>query len=206
MASSVIAFILSAISAYLVGSFPTSYLVTRMVKGIDIRQEGSKNAGATNVFRVVGKLPALATLIVDIVKGAIAVTVLAGFFYSFLPDMDYNFYQPFMGLMAICGHIWPVFLKFRGGKGVATTLGVAMVLAPMVLLPSFIIWLIIFFLTNYVSLASILSLLSFPITASIFRCNFYTILVSSIICAIVIYKHKENIKRLLKGEEHKVKL
>lgn len=199
----VIALILSVISAYLVGSFPTSYIITKMIAGRDIREAGSKNAGATNVLRTVGKLPALITLVVDILKGVLAVTLVADFFYAFDIPLIYEFYQPFLGFVAICGHIWPVFLKFRGGKGVATTLGVAAAIAPIVLLPTIVVWMAIFFTTHYVSLASIVALISFPIIASILNANFYTIMVSIAICAISIYKHKENIRRLLKGEENK---
>lgn len=200
------AFILSVITAYLVGSFPTSFILAKTLKGIDIREVGSKNAGATNVLRTTGKIPALVTLIVDLVKGVLVVTAVAGFFYRFLPEIDFDFYRPFMGLVAVCGHIWSVFLRFKGGKGVATTLGVAVIIAPIMLLPSLGIWLTIFFITNYVSLASILALIAFPILAAIFNYPFYTVASSVIICGIVIYKHKENIKRLLKGEENKTVL
>lgn len=203
---SYIALILSVVTAYLVGSFPTSYIMGRFVKGIDIRDAGSKNAGATNVLRVVGKVPALVTLIVDIAKGFLVVTVIADYFYSFDSPFVYDFYKPLMGFVAIVGHIWPVFLKFRGGKGVATTLGVALGLAPSVLLPTLVIWVIVFGLKSYVSLASILSLISFPIFACVSNCSIYTTLFSVAICAIVIYKHKENIRRLMKGEENKTVL
>ena len=199
-------FILSVLSAYIIGSLPTSFILTKSLKGIDIRQVGSKNAGATNVLRAAGKIPALATLIVDVLKGFLVVTVIANFFYSFEPDLDYDFYRVFLGFAAVCGHIWPVFLKFRGGKGVATTLGVALGIAPIVLLPTLVIWLAIFFISHYVSLASIISLMAFPIIAEVFSYPFYTILFSVVICGVVIYKHKENIHRLLKGEENKVKI
>ena len=121
---SALVFIFSALLAYLIGSFPTSFIMAKTMKGIDIRQVGSGNAGATNVLRSVGKMPALVTLIVDIAKGIFVVTIAANFFYAFIDNIDYDFYRSFLGLAAICGHIWPVWLKFRGGKGVATTLGV----------------------------------------------------------------------------------
>lgn len=203
---SYIAFAASVAVAYLVGSFPTSYIMARLVKGIDIRQSGSGNAGATNVLRVVGKVPALITLIVDICKGLLVVTAVTNYFYSFDLPFIYDFYKPFMGFCAICGHIWPVFLKFRGGKGVATTLGVALGIAPFVLLPTLVVWVIVFVLKKYVSLASILALISFPVFACIFGCQIYTTVFSVAICAIVIYKHKDNIRRLMKGEESKTLL
>ena len=199
-------FALSTVLGYLIGSFPTSFLMARALKGIDIREVGSGNAGATNVMRSVGKLPALITLIVDIAKGAFVVTFVANFFYQYTETIDYDFYRSFLGLAAICGHIWPVWLKFRGGKGVATTLGVAIGLAPVVLLPSVFIWLVIFFTTNYVSLASILALIAFPIIAIAFSQPLYLVLVSAVICSISIFKHRENIKRLLKGQENKTDL
>jgi acyl phosphate:glycerol-3-phosphate acyltransferase len=196
-------FILSVFAAYLIGSFPTSYIMGRLVKGIDVREAGSKNAGATNVLRTVGKIPALITLIVDILKGFLVVTVVADYFYSLDVPFVYEFYKPFLGFVAICGHIWPVWLKFRGGKGVAATLGVALGLAPLILLPSLVIWIAVFAWKKFVSLASILSLISFPIFACIFGCPVYTTIFSVAICAIVIYKHKENIRRLINGQENK---
>lgn len=196
-------FILSVFAAYIIGSFPTSYIMGRLVKGIDVREAGSKNAGATNVLRTVGKIPALITLIVDIAKGFLVVTVLADYFYSIDVPFVYEFYKPLLGFIAICGHIWPVWLKFRGGKGVATTLGVALGLAPLVLLPSLVIWIAVFAWKKFVSLASILSLMAFPIFACISGCPVYTTVFSVAICAIVIYKHKTNIARLLKGQENK---
>lgn len=199
----ILMFIVSAILGYLIGSFPTSFLLAKAMKGIDIRQVGSGNAGATNVLRSVGKLPALGTLIVDVAKGIFVVTFVANFFYPYLPDVDYDFYRSLLGLLAVCGHIWPVWLNFRGGKGVATTLGVAIGLAPSVLLPSAFIWLVIFFTTNYVSLASILAMIAFPIIAIAFGQSIYLVLISAVICSISIYKHRENITRLLKGQENK---
>lgn len=199
----VLVFVVSVILGYLIGSFPTSFLLAKATKGIDIRQVGSGNAGATNVLRSVGKLPALITLIVDVAKGVFVVTFIANYFYVYLPDIDYDFYRSFLGLIAVCGHIWPIWLGFKGGKGVATTLGVALGLAPIVLLPSAFIWLVIFFTTHYVSLASILAMVAFPMIAIAFGQPLYLILVSAVICSISIFKHRENITRLLKGQENK---
>jgi len=197
------AFLASVVLAYLAGSFPTSFIMAKALKGIDIRQVGSQNAGATNVLRSVGKMPAAVTLIVDILKGVFVVTILANFLYPYVEDIDFDFYRSFLGLIAVCGHIWPVWLKFKGGKGVATTLGVAIGLAPFVLLPSVVIWFAIFFMTNYVSLASIVALIAFPIAAIMFNQSLYLVLVSVVICSISIFKHRTNITRLLKGQENK---
>jgi acyl phosphate:glycerol-3-phosphate acyltransferase len=196
-------FILSIVSAYLIGSIPTGFLMTKIFMGTDIRSAGSKNVGATNVYRVAGKLPGLLTLIIDIVKGVIVVTVVAEFFYSYLPDVDYIFYKTLLGLIAIFGHIWPVFLKFKGGKGVATTIGVMGAIAPLVLLTSLIVWLIVFIPTKYVSLGSLSFGISLPISALAFNQPFYVVIFCVILCCINTYKHKDNIKRLLKREENK---
>lgn len=190
--------------SYIIGSIPTGSIAARVLKGIDIRQAGSGNVGATNVFRTVGKLPGLIVLIIDILKGVLAVTFIAGFFYkSFAMSLDYGIYRALLGFVVICGHIWPVFLRFRGGKGVATTIGVISIIAPAVLLPSFIIWLAVFLFTNYVSLASIAMGLSFPLFAAFLNQSFYIIIFAVVVCGLNIYKHKENIKRLLSGGENK---
>lgn len=194
----------SLAAAYVIGSIPTSYIIARRVKGIDIRTAGSGNAGATNVLRVVGKAPAVITLVVDILKGVLVVTVLADLIYPYLADlMRHDLYVGLMALAVVAGHIWSVFLKFKGGKGVATTLGVAIGAAPLALIPSFILWLIVFGMSKYVSLASIIALLSFPIAVTFVSYSFFTVVFSVIICGIGIYKHADNIRRLLKGEEHK---
>jgi glycerol-3-phosphate acyltransferase PlsY len=206
MIVSILSFTVSVILAYLIGSFPTSFLLARAMRGVDIRQVGSKNAGATNVLRTVGKLPALITLIVDILKGVLAVTVVANFFYALGIDLVFEFYQGLIGLTVVCGHIWSIFLKFKGGKGVATTIGVALGITPLALVPTIVIWGIIFSIWAYVSLASIISLMFFPLIACLLGYNFYTILFSVVICSLSIYKHRDNVKRLLKGEESKTKI
>jgi glycerol-3-phosphate acyltransferase PlsY len=206
MIISILALTVSVILAYAIGSFPTSFILAKAMKGIDIRQVGSQNAGATNVLRTVGKMPAVITLIVDILKGVFAVTVIANFFYSFGIDLIFEFYQGLIGLVVVCGHVWSIFLGFRGGKGVATTIGVALGITPLALAPTLVIWVIVFALSGYVSLASIISLMLFPAAACIIGYNFYTILFSVLICSLSIYKHRENIRRLLKGQESKTRL
>jgi len=203
MAISIVAVAGGLCTAYLMGSFPTSFILAKVLKGVDIRQAGSKNAGATNVLRTVGKVPALITLIIDILKGLLAVTVVTKLFYSFGIDLVYEFFQGLMGLTVVCGHIWSVFLRFKGGKGVATTLGVGMGITPLALLPTVVVWVIVFILSSYVSLASIIALMAFPMIACLVKYRFYTILFSVIICSIAICKHKSNIERLLKGQENK---
>ena len=196
-------FSFSCLAAYLIGSIPTGFLMTKIFAGSDIRSAGSKNVGATNVYRVAGKVPGMLTLIIDIAKGVVAVTLAADFFYTYLPDVDYIFYKTLLGLIAILGHIYSVFLKFKGGKGVATTIGVTAAIAPLVLLVSLAVWLIVFIPTNYVSLGSLAFGMALPISALVFDQPFYVVIFCVILCIINTYKHKDNIKRLLKREENK---
>lgn len=196
-------FAISCLAAYLIGSVPTGFLMTKIFLGSDIRDSGSKNVGATNVYRVAGKLPGLLTLIIDITKGIIVVTLVVEFSYTYLPNVDYIFYKTLLGLIAILGHIYSVFLKFKGGKGVATTIGVTAIIAPLVLLTSLAVWLIVFIPTSYVSLGSLAFGISLPISALLFGQPFYVVMFCVILCAINTYKHKDNIKRLLNKEENK---
>ena len=196
-------FILSCLTAYLIGSIPTGFLMTKIFAGSDIRSAGSGNVGATNVDRVAGKLPGTLTLLIDIVKGVIVVTLAAEFFYRYLPDVDYTFYKTLLGLIVILGHIYSVFLKFKGGKGVATTIGVMAAIAPLVLLVSLAVWLIVFIPTSYVSLGSLAFGMALPIAALLFDQPFYVVIFCVILCIVNTYKHKDNIKRLLKREENK---
>lgn len=196
-------FILSCLAAYLIGSIPTGFLMTKIFVGSDIRSAGSMNVGATNVYRVAGKLPGFLTLIIDIIKGVIVVTLVAEFCYTYLPDVDHVFYKTFLGLIVILGHIYSVFLKFKGGKGVATTIGVTAAIAPLVLSVSLVVWLIVFIPTNYVSLGSLAFGMALPISALFFDQPFYVVIFCVILCIINTYKHKDNIKRLLNREENK---
>ncbi len=195
--------LISVIAAYLLGSIPTSFILTRLFAGTDIRAHGSGNVGATNVLRVVGKLPALATLIIDISKGVLAVTLLAQASYPFIKDIDYELARILLGLSAISGHIWTIFLKFKGGKGVATTIGVLAVLAPSIFIPSILVWLAVFVATNFVSTASLSFGLALPIFALIESKSVYLIIFSVTLCFINSYKHRANILRLIRGEEPK---
>jgi glycerol-3-phosphate acyltransferase PlsY len=200
---SVLIFIAAIVSAYLIGSMPTGFLMTKIFKGVDIRSAGSRNVGATNVYRVAGKLPGFLTLIIDIAKGVLVVTVVSQLYYTFLQDLDYIFFRTLLGLIAICGHIWSVFLKFKGGKGVATTIGVTGILAPIPLALSLLVWLGVFLPTNYVSLGSLFFGLSLPILSLVFNEPLYVVIFCVIICILNTYKHKDNIGRLLKGVENK---
>ncbi|MFA5164433.1 MAG: glycerol-3-phosphate 1-O-acyltransferase PlsY [Candidatus Omnitrophota bacterium] len=194
--------IISLFTCYLIGSIPTSFLVGKYLKGIDIREHGSGNVGATNTARIVGKGWGLLVLAVDILKGLICVTLVAKLFMRWGVPVDANVYPLILGSLAITGHIWPVFLGFKGGKGIATSSGVFIGVAPKVLLIALIIWIIIFIWKRYVSLASIISAVSIPLMASFMAYPSAFVIISSAICAVTVYKHYPNIKRLVRGEEH----
>ena len=185
--------------SYLLGSFPSGFLYAKNLKGIDLRDVGSGSTGATNVYRNIGKWPALIVFIIDVLKGFIAVKIA----YFFLSE---NIFQVLAGLFAITGHIWPIWLKGRGGKAVATGLGMFFALSWKVGLASFGTFLIVISLTKIVSLSSISAALLLPIYMLIYIGTFnhpFTI-ISFIVAIIVIWKHRSNINRILKGEESKI--
>ena len=191
------------ILAYLIGSIPTSYLIGR-TRGIDVRKQGSGNIGATNVLRVVGKLPAVITLIVDISKGVIAVTVIALFFYRQNMPISLNGLKALLGLSAIVGHNWSIFLKFKGGKGVATSIGVLIILVPKAAVIGIGVFVITLLITKYVSLASIFLAVTVPIVAALTGREIGYVLLAVTLCILITYRHKDNIKRLLVGTENKM--
>ena len=185
--------------SYLLGSFPSGFLYAKNLKGIDLRYVGSGSTGATNVLRNIGKWPALIVFILDVLKGFIAVKIA----YFFLSD---NIFQVLAGLFAITGHIWPIWLKGKGGKAVATGLGMFIALSWKVGLASFGTFLIMISLTKIVSLSSITAAILLPIYMFKYIGTFndpYTIF-SFIVAIIVIWKHRSNINRILKGEEPKL--
>ena len=187
--------------SYLLGSFPSGFLFAKILKGIDLRFVGSGSTGATNVLRNVGKVPALIVFILDVLKGLIAVKIA----YFFLSG---NIFQVLAGLFAIAGHIWPIWLKGRGGKAVATGLGMFIALSWKVGLASFGTFLMVLSLTQIVSLSSITASLLLPIYMFIYIGFFnhpFTIF-SFIVAIIVIYKHRSNITRLIRGEEPRISI
>ena len=186
-------------TSYLLGSFPSGFIYAKKLKGIDLRDVGSGSTGATNVLRNIGKWPALIVFILDIFKGFIAVKIA----YFLLSD---NIFQVIAGLCAIAGHIWPIWLRGRGGKAVATGLGMFIALSWKVGLASFGTFLIVISITKIVSLSSISAALLLPIYMLIYIGTFkhsFTIF-SFIVTLIVIWKHRSNINRILKGEEPKI--
>jgi len=194
--------LLGVIIAYLLGSIPTSYLIGKL-SGVDVRKHGSGNVGATNVLRVLGKLPAAITLMLDIIKGVLAVTLVASIFYR-KGMVSFDLFKCLLGLAVIAGHNWTIFLKFKGGKGVATFIGVFAVLLPIELIAGLIIWIITVWITKYVSLGSILLAMSVPLIAAFSGKGIATVVLAIIACIIICYRHKSNINRLLMGTEHKI--
>ena len=179
--------------SYILGSIPWSLVITRLLLKIDIRKVGSGNAGATNVYRVDKKL-ALLVLILDIAKSAALLKVCSTY------GIEKNVLC-LSGLFAVLGHVFPIWLKFKGGKGVATALGVIMVVSPKVLLIFAIVWTIFFLPFRYPSLSSITAIIGSAVGMFILE-DLKTSIVFIAIAAIVVAKHKTNIRRLVKREEH----
>lgn len=191
----------SAIFAYLLGSIPSAVWYGKIFHGIDIREHGSGNAGATNSLRIFGKKAGIIVLIFDFLKGFIAVYLTQYFLKS-------DDWQPlFFGLIVVLGHIYPIFAQFRGGKGVATAIGVVVAVLPMAALGCIIVFLLTVFLTKYVSLGSLLGALAFPVQVSLKLWNDvsdpYYIGLAWLFFFILAYTHRENIQRLIKRTESK---
>ncbi|MCL6589783.1 MAG: glycerol-3-phosphate 1-O-acyltransferase PlsY [Firmicutes bacterium] len=187
------------ILSYLIGSITFGDIAAR-IKKVDLRSQGSGNVGATNVFRTIGKGWGVAVLIGDALKGALAVWLgsLIGKIQGFDPAI-------ITGIMAIFGHSWTIFARFKGGKGVATSLGVAVALVPLSSLVALGVWVAVFLAAGYVSLASVSAAISFPVAVYLFyNQDPYRILFALVIAILVIYKHRDNIKRLLNGTEHRI--
>lgn len=206
------------ILAYLVGAIPTSIIVSKAVKGIDIRQHGSGNAGGTNVMRVLGWKHGVMVILLDALKGVLAVVVIARLHYGGLPFAnvspfdDFTLVQIIAGISAVIGHIWTVFAGFKGGKGIATALGMLLMIVTIDMLIAVGVFLIVVTLSRYVSLGSIVAAASVPLTM-IFRENIlhdsiigYNTLLPFVIAVslLVIYTHRKNVVRILNGTENKL--
>ena len=201
----VLAYIIIAVGAYLLGSLPTGFLVAR-ARGVDIRTVGSKNMGATNVFRVLGKGPGTFVLLVDLLKGLGAV-VLARYFVRHVMVFDgYAWYNPagagiIAGIGAILGHNYTCWLGFKGGKGIATSGGVIVALVPWAFLVALVTWIVFFVTSRFVSVASIAAAAVLPFATWFSTHNLMLTVVTGAMGALAIYKHKANIQRLLNGTE-----
>ena len=203
-----VAYIVSAILAYAIGSIMYSVIVSRKLAGCDVREKGSKNAGSTNMLRTVGKKGAIITLICDILKGVIAILI------AMLIAKIANITEPskillmkyIAGFAVILGHTYPIFFEFRGGKGVATSLGVLLMLNWKIGLIALIFALLLMAFTKMVSVGSISAAILYPILVLFIedRKNFGVILISWLIAILVIFNHRTNIKRLKEGKENKI--
>jgi len=199
--------ILAVFISYLIGSIPTAYIFGKLTKNIDIREHGSGNVGATNVFRVLGKIPGIIVLILDIIKGIFPVVFVAPFF-----AFTENWQWILMAVAAVCGHNWTIFLKFKGGKGIATSLGVLIGLTIQiasirpVLLITLLVWIIIFLVTAVVSIASILASIVLPVSMLLTRQPIEIICLGFVFCVFVILRHRANIQRIFAGQEPQVPL
>jgi glycerol-3-phosphate acyltransferase PlsY len=185
------------VASYFVGAIPTSYLAGRLFRGIDLREHGSKNLGATNVYRTLGWKYAVPVGLVDVAKGAVPVLV-------FAPQVSASeLFALACGIAAIVGHVFSVFVRFRGGKGVATAAGVMLGLAPMALGAVLVLWLVTLKLSGYVSLASIAAAAVFPLAVYLLeRPDRPEILwLDALVAAAIIWLHRTNIRRLLNGTE-----
>lgn len=206
--------------SYLVGSIPTSIIVSKLAQGIDIRNYGSGNAGGTNVFRVLGWKLGITTILLDAVKGAIAVVLVARLYFGDFPFAnatpfdDFTLIQIIAGVSAVIGHIWTVFAGFKGGKGIATALGFLITIITVDMLFAVAVFVIVVSLSRYISLGSITAAVSVPliliIRENVFGVDipgYHTILPFCIaISLLVIYTHRANLSRLLKGNENRITL
>ena len=203
-----VAFVETAIAAYLLGSIPTGYHVAK-AKSIDIRTVGSGNIGATNVMRILGKPAGISVLFIDAVKGWLAVWWLAKLAGDYLlpPNSSRGSYEIVAIVAALCailGHNYTCWLKFKGGKGIATSAGVLLALVPLALIIVLSIWFVLFALTRFVSVGSIGAAAALPFATWLTTQRPLLTVVTAAVGALAIYKHKPNIQRLLNGTENRV--
>ena len=191
-------FVLGFVLGHLCGSIPSGLWIVQALHGIDIRNYGSKNIGTTNVFRTVGPKTAVMVLLADALKGIVAVWLVSAYFHN--PVLDVV-----TALGALLGHNYSVFLGFKGGKGVATALGLLVFLMPKVAPCSFGVWLVLVLATRYVSLGSIAAAIVTPFLAWYLEYPLAYVIFSAIAAFFVVLRHKENIQRLLSGTESKIK-
>jgi len=189
--------LLLSLVAYAMGSIPTSYLVGRL-HGIDLREHGSGNLGGTNAYRVMGAAAGVPVVLVDVAKGFIP-----AYFFPAWDGVALGDLALLYGLAAIAGHVWSVFMRFRGGKGVATGAGVLLALAPASALICLLVWIGVVLITRYVSVASISAATLVPVTAWLTDESRSTVLFCSAIAIFVWWTHRENLRRLADGTENR---
>jgi acyl phosphate:glycerol-3-phosphate acyltransferase len=194
------------ITAYLIGSIPTALIISKSFFGVDIREYGSGNMGATNTFRVLGAKFGTIVMIGDMLKGILAVALYNLLPYYLTTELDRTNLMIGLGLAAVAGHIYPIWAQFRGGKGVATLFGMLLAIQPVVAASCVGVFLLVLFLTRYVSLSSILAGVALPICV-LWIYNekevFYRVFAVAV-AALIVLTHQKNISRLLKGNENRV--
>ena len=190
--------IVVCIISYLLGSIPNGLICGKGIWGVDLREHGSHNIGATNAWRTIGKSAGILIFALDLLKGAISVYLGLHFGETAVAGI-------LCGILAIVGHSWSLFLGFKGGKGVATGLGVILMLMPVVTLIVFAVWFIIVYITKYVSLGSIVAAALVSVLSFVMGLSAAHIIFGVAAAAFIIYRHKSNISRLLNGTESKIK-
>ena len=188
--------LLLLIFAYLLGSVPTGVILARAFSDVDPRTQGSRNIGATNIYRTAGKKLGIITLLGDILKGLIPVVIARS-------ALDSPFWIGAVALAAFLGHLYPIYLKFKGGKGIATALGAFLALAPLAAILSFLVFAAVVYKSRYISLGSLTATAAFPILLALLHSQAIYIPFAVIIGALIFYRHRENIQRLLAGKENK---
>lgn len=192
--------------AYLIGSIPTALIISRKFFGIDIRDYGSGNMGATNTFRVLGSRYGTIVMIIDMLKGMAAVMLYNFLPYYFHDELARTNFMIGLGLSAVVGHVFPIFAGFRGGKGVATLFGMILAVQPIVAVSCVGVFILVLYLTRYVSLSSILAALSLPICV-LWIWNEHEVMYrifAILVAALVVLTHQKNIARILRGDEGRV--
>jgi glycerol-3-phosphate acyltransferase PlsY len=194
------------VGAYLLGSIPTGWLLMRIFRKQDVRSLGSGNIGATNVLRSGGKALGIATFALDVLKGASAVYLGGIIGASLAPTVSLHSMQALAALCAVLGHVFPIWLGFRGGKGVATGFGVFLVAAPIAALAAIALFAVILFITRFVSLASIFATLSFPIISWLLvpEHSAFFVSVECAVSLLIVVKHHANVNRLINGTESRI--
>ncbi|MBX2971695.1 MAG: glycerol-3-phosphate 1-O-acyltransferase PlsY [Flavobacteriales bacterium] len=200
--------IASVLIAYLIGSIPTSVWWGRAFFGVDVREHGSRNAGATNTFRVLGPKAGVPVLLIDILKGFLPVRLLPNF-TDLEPDTaPWMWFRVALVGAAVIGHLYPVFAGFKGGKGVATSLGGVLAVHPGAAAICVLVFAVVFLLSRYVSLGSLCAAVAFPLAVVLVYKEFSPVKIgfAVVLCLLVFYTHRENIGRLLRGEENRMSL
>lgn len=196
-----IGYIIIILVSYLLGNISTSYIIAKRMLGVDIRTQGSGNAGSTNALRVLGKKAGAMTFVGDLLKGMIAVFIAR--IMANLINLDSITASYIAVVFVVVGHNWPALLGFKGGKGVATSLGAMIAVNPIIALSCFATFIVIVYITKYVSLGSVLSISMSPVIMLVLK-NYKGFLVTLFLAISVIYTHRENIKRLLNKTERKI--